>query len=257
MKADNTELNKQPNQHLIAKRWFSELKHGEQLRLLSKYKKDVYNDYYNYYVSYADALHIYQSETSQAATPESVEQTVIQIGDKTLTELKKNKSFIFHQLIHKNEQISFNTGFHRGFEAGAKWQSEQSPSTIVPENPEDKIAYIVEQYMNIYVYGAPMMEDLSQQQKDMLSEMAYCIAGEAAKYIGYSVKDLHESRDGYLKAKKQYEEQSPSTCKESQGDVIDWENIKLSVNHIFESGANEIRVFELIKLYLNRYTPKQ
>lgn len=69
---ENTELNKQPNQYLIAMRWFTGLKHGKQLRLLSKYKKPIYDKdiHSGYYVSYADALHIYQSETSQAVTPD-------------------------------------------------------------------------------------------------------------------------------------------------------------------------------------------
>lgn len=46
----------------------------------------------------------------------------------------------------------------------------------------------------MYVYGAPMMDDLSQQQKDMLSEMAHCIAGESAKLPQQtaSVDDVRE-----------------------------------------------------------------
>lgn len=43
---------------------------------------------------------------------------IVKIGDKILDEFKKQPNNIFTQLKNTNEEITFNTGFFRGFEFG-------------------------------------------------------------------------------------------------------------------------------------------
>jgi hypothetical protein len=45
------------------------------------------------------------------------ETEILQFGDKILTELKKDVNFVTHKL-NRDEEISFNTGYHKGFSQG-------------------------------------------------------------------------------------------------------------------------------------------
>jgi hypothetical protein len=64
--------------------------------------------------------------------PETLTNTVDEaslrkIGDELLTELKKDPNHITTQL-NRDEQISYNTGFHKGFAEGVKYRAGASTS---------------------------------------------------------------------------------------------------------------------------------
>lgn len=70
-------------------------------------------------------------------SPASItDNEILKMGDKALTELKKNPASITH-LLNKDEGVSYNTGFHKGFDLGYK-AGIKNLLPLFPASEQDK-----------------------------------------------------------------------------------------------------------------------